>query len=39
MEGLFCVDDGDEVWQKLADEAELGKHDIATVDNLDRVNK
>jgi hypothetical protein len=36
---LFHVEDANEVWRKLADESEEGGHMVATVDNLDRVNK
>ena len=36
---LFHVEDANEVWRKLADESAVGGHMVATVDNLDRVNK
>ena len=36
---LFHVKDANDAWHKLADEAALGGHMVATVDNLDRVNK
>ena len=36
---LFHVEDANEVWCKLGDESALGGHLVATVDNLDRVNK
>ena len=36
---LFHVEDPNEVWRKLADESVVGGHMVATVDNLDRVNK
>ena len=36
---LFHVEDANDVWRKLADESALGGHMVATVDNLDRVNK
>ena len=36
---LFHVEDGNNIWCKLADEAALGEHKVATVDNIDRVNK
>ena len=36
---LFHVEDTNEVWRKLADESAMGGHLVATVDNLDRVNK
>ena len=43
MELLFFVEDGDDVWRKLADEAELEGHKIVTADmsacDIDRVNK
>ena len=36
---LFHVEDANEVWRKLAEESALGGHSVATVENLDRVNK
>ena len=36
---LFHVEDANDVWLKLADESALGVHMVATVNNLDRVNK
>ena len=36
---LFHVKDANEVWRKLAYESALAGHMVATVDNLDRVNK
>ena len=36
---LFCVEDWNDIWRKLADEVALGEHKVATVDNIDRVNK
>ena len=36
---LFHMEDGNKVWRKLADESVMGGHSVATVDNLDRVNK
>ena len=36
---LFHVEDANDVWSKLADESAMGGHLVATVDNLDRVNK
>ena len=36
---LFHVKDANDVWHKLADEAALGGHKVATVNNIDRVNK
>ena len=43
MEICFHVDDGDEVWRKLAEEAEQEGKTIVTVNmtvnNVDRVNK
>ena len=36
---LFHVEDAKEAWRKLADKSTMGGHSVATVDNLDRVNK
>ena len=36
---LFHVEDATEVWRKLQDEATMEGHSVATVVNLDRVNK
>ena len=36
---LFHVEDANDVWRKLDDEAALGGHKVATVDNINRVNK
>ena len=36
---LFHVEDANEVWRKLADESAVGGHMVATVNNLNRVNK
>ena len=36
---LFYVEDGNDIWRKLADEVALGEHKVATVDNIDRVNR
>lgn len=43
MEVLFLVEDADDVWKKIAGEAELAGRKIVTVDmtasEVDRVNK
>ena len=39
MEILFHVEDVREIWRKLQVEATVDEHSVATVDNLDRVNK
>ena len=43
MEIFYHVDDGEEVWRRLAMEAEQGGHKIVTVNmavnEVDRVNK
>ena len=36
---LFFVEDGNDIWRKLAGEAERGGHKVATATNIGRVNK
>ena len=39
MEILFLVEDGDDIWKKLAEEAQQGGHEIVTANNIDTANK